>query len=598
MKHERPRCGLATAPFLLAALFTGPSGAEPLAECAPSVAPAELRPGQLASGFTVREGEAVEAFSVEVLGVDRGALGPGKDLIVVDTSGPVIDAGGGGISAGMSGSPVYTEDGRLIGAIAYRFSAGPSSIGGVTPAPDMLQVFNEGSGAAVQASGAATARLDFGIRTRIAHEARLPVSSVAGEMSRLQLPVLVSGAARSEQLDALREHLERAGARVIVGHGARAAALAGPPAARLAPGDALAAAMSFGDVTVAATGTTTYVCDGKALAFGHPFAFSGATVLGASRARVLRIVRDPTFGPFKLASLGEPVGIVDRDRFSAIRVRFGVEIPIIPAIQDTTALDTGNQRLAARTDVVGPTGAPLGVSVFARIAASHSLANLDQTFDQVSGGSAFISWTIAGVRTRTGQSFTLARANRFASRSDIAIEATGELFMALRRLAAQDFEPIEFAGLDVHEVSVERTVRRFRIERALWARNGRRFADVDVLRARPGDTVRARVELRALDDLSIRTETMRFRIPGGSRRGVIRITGGADGVGDGPDPFEDEPEEETASGFDALLAELAGDRRNDALIGRTSFRSSPIVRIQDRIVTGSDRLRLKIARRR
>ena len=65
------------------------------------------------------------------------------------------------------------------------------------------------------------------------------------------------------------------------------------------PGDAIGAALSFGDFTVPATGTTTYVCGGKAVAFGHPFLFTGPTVIGATRARVLRIVAYPTFGPIK-----------------------------------------------------------------------------------------------------------------------------------------------------------------------------------------------------------------------------------------------------------------------------------------------------------
>ncbi len=426
---------LATVLFA-ALLFAGSAMAQPLsvplAECAETVAPGQLTEGQRAQGFTVRRGEQVEPFDVEILGIDRGALGPGKDLILVNTQGAVIDEGGGGISAGMSGSPVYTADGRLIGAIAYGFSTGPSPIGGVTPAPDMLQVFNEpvlqgsrafaqlqdepglqgrrafaevqdeGTGSAVQAAGEDSARLDPGSRARIARALDRPLSSVAGEMDRLTIPVLVSGVSRPEQLDALRQDLATAGARVLVGYGTRASLPPGPPSARLAPGDALGAVLSFGDITIAATGTTTYVCNGKALAFGHPFEFTGPTLLGASRARVLGIVSDPTFGPFKLASLADPVGIVDLDRFSAIRVRFGVPIPTLPAIQDTTALDTGNRRLGARTDVVGPTGSRPGKFRFAFAAFQHSVANLDRTFDQLSGGSAAISFAISGVRINSG----------------------------------------------------------------------------------------------------------------------------------------------------------------------------------------------------
>ncbi|MGH7418302.1 MAG: SpoIVB peptidase S55 domain-containing protein, partial [Candidatus Rokuibacteriota bacterium] len=457
-------------------------------------------PGQQAIGFTVREGEQVESFSVEILGVDRGALGPGRDLIVVDTGGPVIDEGGGGISAGMSGSPVYTEDGKLIGAIAYGFSLGPSSIGGVTPAPDMLQVFAEGAAPAAE-QGAAAARLAPGSRARIGRAQGVAPSSVAEAMGRLKVPVSVSGNPRPEQLSALRDALTGgAGAGVIVSRGASATVPLGPPSARLAPGDAIGAALSFGDITVVATGTTTYVCGGKAVAFGHSFLFTGPAVIGATRARVLRIVADPTFGPFKYATLTEPVGIVDRDRFSGIRARFGADIPTIPVTQDTTALDTGNQRLGARTGVVGPTGTPLGRRLFADIAVGHSFTNIDQTFDQIGPGSAGISWTISGLRTGSGQPFTLGRANRWTSSTDIAFEATDELFVALDKRAFQDFEPSKFTGLAVDSVSVERTVRRYGIERVLWARNGRRFANVERLRVHRGDTVRARIELRALDD--------------------------------------------------------------------------------------------------
>lgn len=600
MNYPRSLLCLCAAPLAAGLLLAFPAEAAlpipPLPECALPVTPETLIPGQAAIGFTVRQGEQVERFDVVILGVDRGALGPGRDLIVVDTSGPVIDEGGGGISAGMSGSPVYTEDGRLIGAIAFRFSLGPSSIGGVTPAPDMLRVFDERAAPTTE-RGSPAARLAPGSRARIARAEGVAPSSVPGEMGRLKVPVSVSGNPRPEQLSALRDALTAAGAGVIVNRGASATVPPGPPSARLAPGDAIGAALSFGDVTVTATGTTTYVCGGKAVAFGHPFMFTGRAVIGATRARVLGIIDDPTFGPFKYATLTEPVGIVDRDRFSAIRVLFGAEIPTIPVTQDTTALDTGNQRLGARTDVVGPTGTPGGRRLFASIAIQHSFTNIDQTFDQIGPGSAGISWTISGVRIGSGQPFALARANRWTSPDDISFAATAELFVALDGLASQDFEPIDFTGLAVDDVSVEQTVRRYRIERVLWARNTSRFADVGRLRVRRGDTVRARIELRALDDGSQRIERMSFRVPGGRRRGMIQIAGGAALAGEEAG-VEDEEGEAGPDSLDALLADLVSAPRNDALIGHASFRRTPIVLIEDRVVLGSDRLRLTIARRR
>lgn len=105
----------------------------PLPDCATPVGPDELSVGQQAVGFTVRQGETVEEFDATILGVEENGLAPGRDLIVIAAEGPVIDEGG--ISAGMSGSPVYTAGGELIGAIGYSFSLGRSAVGGVTPAP-------------------------------------------------------------------------------------------------------------------------------------------------------------------------------------------------------------------------------------------------------------------------------------------------------------------------------------------------------------------------------------------------------------------------------------------------------------------------------
>ena len=136
-------------------------------------------------------------------------------------------------------------------------------------------------------------------------------------------------------------------------------------------------------------------------------------------------------------------------------------------------------------------------------------------------------------------------------------------------------------------------------DRVLWARNARRFADVERLRVRRGDTVRARIELRALDDGSQRIERMRFRIPGGRPRGVIRIAGGATLASEEAGVvLTDEEGAAEPDSLDALLADLVSAPRNDALIGRASFRRAPVVLIEDRVVLGSDRLRLTIARRR
>ncbi|MGH8577901.1 MAG: hypothetical protein ACREXX_22120 [Gammaproteobacteria bacterium] len=82
MNHQRSLRCLCAAPLAAALLLAFPAGAAlpvpPLPECAEPVTPETLSPGQKAIGFTVREGEQAESFSIEILGVDRGALGPAR----------------------------------------------------------------------------------------------------------------------------------------------------------------------------------------------------------------------------------------------------------------------------------------------------------------------------------------------------------------------------------------------------------------------------------------------------------------------------------------------------------------------------------------
>ena len=89
--------------------------------------------------------------------------------------------------------------------------------------------------------------------------------------------------------------------------------------ARLRAGDSFAAAMSLGDITVAGIGTTTFVCDGRAVAFGHPFNWTGDTTMAIRAADTITIVEDPIFGSYKLANVAESLGTLTQDRLARHR---------------------------------------------------------------------------------------------------------------------------------------------------------------------------------------------------------------------------------------------------------------------------------------
>ena len=92
----------------------------------------DVTAGQAVHGLTVTQGTTPSPFTGDGLGVLKDGIIPGIDLVMVRLDSTEIQRVGG-IWQGMSGSPVYAADGRLIGAVAYGFAAGPSPVAGVTP---------------------------------------------------------------------------------------------------------------------------------------------------------------------------------------------------------------------------------------------------------------------------------------------------------------------------------------------------------------------------------------------------------------------------------------------------------------------------------
>src|SRR5215204_4020450 len=123
--------------FLAAlAAFSGAVHAQPAD--APIIPLDELKPGQQGVVWTVFQGTQPEPFAVEVTGVLRNALGPGKSLILCQLTDPRVQLMGA--VAGMSGSPLYIE-GKLAGALSYQIQRFETvRFAGFTPAADLVEV--------------------------------------------------------------------------------------------------------------------------------------------------------------------------------------------------------------------------------------------------------------------------------------------------------------------------------------------------------------------------------------------------------------------------------------------------------------------------
>src|SRR5580765_7237404 len=95
----------------------------------------DIKPGMRGTGRTVFNGNKIEDFQVEILGV-LDNIGPKESLILARLSGGPLEHTG--VMQGMSGSPVYI-DGKLIGAVAMAFPFAKDPIAGIRPIEAMLR---------------------------------------------------------------------------------------------------------------------------------------------------------------------------------------------------------------------------------------------------------------------------------------------------------------------------------------------------------------------------------------------------------------------------------------------------------------------------
>src|SRR5262245_45099717 len=96
----------------------------------------ELKPGMMATAWTVFAGSEPEAVPIEIIGLWKNAWGPKQDVIVAKMGGKAARTN---VAGGMSGSPVYI-DGKLIGAVALRISVfSPYAICGITQIELMIE---------------------------------------------------------------------------------------------------------------------------------------------------------------------------------------------------------------------------------------------------------------------------------------------------------------------------------------------------------------------------------------------------------------------------------------------------------------------------
>ncbi len=286
----------------------------------------QVHRGQMATAWTVFTGARPEPMQVEILGVLRGARGPGQDMILAKLHGTKPEYTG--VVAGMSGSPVYIGN-KLLGSLSYRIGQfAKEPIAGITPIAQMLEV------------------KDMPVNTQwasasLAHLPAEPANGLSsGNMTfqAMETPLVMSGF-RPEAIRLWQKEMAGTGLDVISAGGGSGSSRSNAAGSfdtisrsaieSVVPGSAVSAQLVRGDLEISATCTVTYVDPKQLLACGHPILQAGSVSLPMTTAEVVDTLASP-LNAFKIVNTGDPIGTFTDDRDSAIRGVLGIRPHMIP----------------------------------------------------------------------------------------------------------------------------------------------------------------------------------------------------------------------------------------------------------------------------
>ncbi|HEY7863647.1 MAG TPA: SpoIVB peptidase S55 domain-containing protein [Thermoanaerobaculia bacterium] len=463
----------------------------------------EIRPGMKGWGFSdMGDGRGIERFEVEVLGLLK-RFAPRQDLILARVSGAGLEHSG--IIAGMSGSPIYV-DGKLIGALAYGWPFSKDPICGITPIQSMLDIRQAPAAPPVPIGGAA-------VSTEALREAfttgsfRPPMEqlfeALAGPqvegMSALPLPVSFSGLGG---LSPLFEKLSRRAGWMSAPSGSAASKpeAAATPRPSLQPGSAVGTVLMSGDMSLAATGTVTWVEGDGVLAFGHQFLSMGPVSMPMTEAEVLTVLPS-VYRSLKFAGAGAVLGSVTQDRSTGIFGTFGTRATMVPVTVRMTS--EGLPAQTFRFEVVHN-------SMLTPILAAVAIDNVLTTLEKRTGErTLFWKSKIAtpGRDVQWNSVFTGLAARE---------EAVASLAVLANFLMANEFRDVSILGFDIEIAHSDRL-------------QSARIVDVEPQkdRVRPGETVPVRVDLVDFRG-SPRRVMLDLKIPEGTPAGPLNVF-----VGDG-----------------------------------------------------------------
>ena len=448
----------------------------------------EVKAGMHATGRTIFQGNRIDDFDVEILGIMEN-IGPKENLILGRLSGGPLEKTG--VMQGMSGSPVYIG-GKLIGAVALAFPYSKEPIAGIRPIEEMLRVVSMSS-VPQPARGSLSGMLTDALPLPQA------VQSGGGRMEIIATPLAFGGFTQAA-IDAFAPKLRALGLDPRQGTtvGANRNIKMGNPA-DLKPGSMISVQMMSGDLSVGADGTVTAIDGDRVYAFGHRFFALGPTGLPFARAEVISLMPNLNTS-FKLSEAKELMGVISQDRDAAITGMLGRYASLIPVTIDVS--HAGRKVDSYKMSMIDDR---LLAPVLLQMAVFSSL---DATERSV--GSASLS--LRGTIEFTDKRAPVRLSNFSSGDSGSAMQASINAMVPLAYILQGGFDTLRVQNIHF-EIDSSETKRALQIEDVLPSRR----------EVRPGDALDLTTVLTGENGVEV-TRITHVQIPVGTAPGTIYFT--------------------------------------------------------------------------
>jgi hypothetical protein len=446
----------------------------------------EIKSGMKGIGKTVFHGTQIETFQVDIIDIVKGEGGI-SHFILANLSGDKIKEGGG-ISEGMSGSPVYIDD-RLIGAVSYAWEMSEHNICLVTPIQEMLEIFN------LPYNNSHTTSQEYKINNSLyftrekANKIIVKNSVKNNNFSKLAdreeiifysivSPIIISGI-KGRTLDRLSSSLKKFNLMPIQGIGFNEnidinfQEVGEGPSNKIEAGSAIGIQLTRGDVNITYIGTVTYREGDKVLALGHSFLKKGDVSFLLSEVYIYHSLPNMVM-PFKLGAPLNLVGKIVQDREVGILGILNSYPRIIPLKIQVTNINT---ELSYQTGVQIINDYDLLEPLVSNI----TVQAIDNALDRIGLGTAQVEIEIKS--EREGQE--LFRKNMYYSSDDIAIQAITEIPEIIDLIVNNYFEIVSLTEINI-DIKIDNKKKIGRIEEIV-------LEDSSI---KPGDYLEARIKIR------------------------------------------------------------------------------------------------------